>query len=308
LRVAYGRVPRDSFVVPIVDAHVHLYPPDLNRDPIGWAASHSETHWAILCTRRRKDGRGVQTFPSIDELLHSMDAAGISHAVLQGWYWQWPETCEWQNRFYAECVRAHPDRLSAFATFNPAAGRDATLAEIHRAHDDGLIGLGELSPHSQGYDVGDPIFAEALELAADLRLPVNLHVTDADSGDYPGKVLTPARYFIWLARQFPRTTFILSHWGALLPMHDEEAENLINVFYDTSASPLLYDATIWRRFLEIVPEERVLFGSDYPLNLYPKLDIEPSLLRLVEEAKASGIDSDIFGANARRLLRLPKRA
>ena len=71
---------------------------------------------------------------------------------------------------------------------------------------------------------------------------------------------------------------------------------------------VLYGYQIQNGALEIVPEERVLFGSDYPLNLYPKLDIEPSLLRLVEEAKASGIDSDIFGANARRLLRLPKRA
>lgn len=136
------------------------------------------------------------------------------------------------------------------------------------------------------------IFAEALELAADLRMPVNLHVTDADSGDYRAKSSRPpATSSGW--RISSHVTFILAHWGALLPMHDEEAENLINVFYDTSASPLLYDATIWRRFLEIVPEERVLFGSDYPLNLYPKLDVEPSLLRLVEEAKASGIDPDV---------------
>ena len=303
--IAPGPATHDFPGVPIVDAHVHLYPPELNRDPVAWAATHAETHWAMLCTRRRKDGRGVQAFPTTTELLHAMDAAGVSRAVLLGWYWQWPETCEWQNRFFAECVRAHPDRLSAFASLHPAAGQAAMLAEIRRARDDGLIGLGELSPHAQGYDVSDPVFGEALELAAELRLPVNLHVTDPASGNYPGKVETPARDFIWLAHAFPRTTFILAHWGALLPLQDEDAENLFNVFYDTAASPLLYEATIWRRFLEIVPEERVLFGSDYPLNLYPKLDPEPSLVRLVAEAKASGIAADIFGANARRLLHLP---
>jgi predicted TIM-barrel fold metal-dependent hydrolase len=24
--------------MPVIDAHVHLYPPELNRDPAGWAA------------------------------------------------------------------------------------------------------------------------------------------------------------------------------------------------------------------------------------------------------------------------------
>ena len=41
--------------------------------------------------------------------------------VLLGWYWESAETCAWQNRFYAACIRAHADRLSAFATFHPVA-------------------------------------------------------------------------------------------------------------------------------------------------------------------------------------------
>jgi uncharacterized protein len=288
----------------VIDAHVHLYPLELNRDPLIWGATQAETHWAMLCTRRRKDGRRVQGFPGIDDLLRAMDAAGVGRAVLLGWYWQWPETCVWQNRFYAECVQAHPDRLSAFATLHPSAGRDATLAEVQRARDAGLIGLGELSPHSQGYDVANPVLGEALELAAELRMPVNLHVTDHESGHYPGRVETPLRDFVWLAHTFPRTNFILSHWGGRMPLHDEEAEDLLNVFYDTAASPLLYDASIWQKFLEVVPPERVLFGSDYPLNLYPKLDDEPGLARLVAEAKAHGADAALLGGNAKRLLHL----
>ena len=63
----------------------------------------------------------------MDELLRAMDAAGISRAVLLGWYWEKPATCAGQNRFYAACVRAHPDRLMAFATLHPAAGREKVL-------------------------------------------------------------------------------------------------------------------------------------------------------------------------------------
>ena len=162
----------------VIDAHVHLYPPEVGLNPETWALGAGEPHWALLCARRRRDGRPVQSLPSVDELLRTMDAAGVGRAVLLGWYWERAETCAWQNRFYAECVHSHPDRLLAFATVHPAAGREETLAEVRRASDAGLVGLGELSPHSQHYALDDWVFADVLTLAGELGLPVNLHVTD----------------------------------------------------------------------------------------------------------------------------------
>jgi len=288
----------------LIDAHVHLYPSELNADPAGWAEGCGETHWAALCVRRRKDGKAVQIFPSVDELLREMDRAGVGRAVLLGWYWENFGTCVWQNRFYADCVRAHPDRLAGFATVDPRVGAGAALAEVRRAHADGLIGLGELSPHAQGYGVDDPGFREVLALAGKLKLPVNLHVTDPERRSYPGRVETPFGDFTRLAREFPKVTFILAHWGGLLPLHDPQVLALPNILYDTAASPLLYDDGVWRRFLGVVPRGRVLFGSDYPLNLYPKLDTTPSMPRLIAEAKGnlSGDEvSAVSEANARRL-------
>ena len=168
----------------------------------------------------------------------------------------------------------------------------------------GLAGLGELSPHAQGYAVDDPVFRDALVLAGELQLPVNLHVTDPDSRPFPGRVGTPAEDFLRLARSFPATTFNLAHWGGLLPLRDAGVLQLGNVFYDTAASPLLYDAGVWNRFLAVVPAERVLFGSDFPLNLYPKLDELPAMGRFVEEARAAGMGDGVMGENAARLLRL----
>ena len=289
----------------IVDAHVHLYPTEVDLDPAGWAATSGERHWAVLCTRKRRDGRPVQSLPTLDELLGAMDVAGISRAVLLGWYWEKPETCAWQNRFYAGAARAHPDRLSAFATFHPAAGRHGTLEEIRRAQGEGLVGLGELSPHSQVYRMDDPVFADALNLAAELRMPVNLHVTDPASRPYVGRIETPLVDFVRLARTFPLTTFILAHWGGMLPLVDSTASGsaLPNVYYDTAASPLLYDAGVWSRALPAFGSDRVLFGSDFPLNLYPKLDDAPGLSRLVAEARSGGANSAVLGENALRLLR-----
>jgi len=291
----------------VIDCHVHLYPPAVNRAPGAWAAAHGEGHWATLCTRRRQNGQAVQTFPNLPQLLRAMDAADVARVVLLGWYWEKPANCAAQNRFYARCVKAHPDRLSAFATLHPAAGRAATLQEVRRAHGEGLCGLGELSPQSQGYGMDDPVFGAVLALAAKLRLPVNLHVTDPESRSYPGRVETPLKDFARLARKFPATTFILAHWGGLLPLRDAKALELSNLFYDTAASPLLYAEDIWRRFLSAVPKERVLFGSDYPLNVYPRIDAQPDMARMVAEVHRAGLTADelhaVVRANATRLIR-----
>lgn len=288
----------------VIDSHVHLYPPELNRAPVDWAESHGERQWAGLCLRRRKNGIAVQGFPTVDELLQEMDRAGVDRAVLLGWYWTNGATCQLQNRFHATCVRRHPDRLSAFATLQPLAGKDETLAELRRAHDDGLVGLGELSPHSQGYPMDHGVFREALLFAAEFRLPVNLHVTDPNSREYPGRVETPLEDFVSLAQAFPQVNFILAHWGGLLPLRDPAIANASNIFYDTAASPLVYDDSVWTRVLAAVPPEQVLFGSDFPLNLYPKLGHEPEMKRFIAEAAAGGAPREVMGGNAVRLLRL----
>jgi predicted TIM-barrel fold metal-dependent hydrolase len=286
----------------VIDSHVHLYPSELNADPAAWAAARGEAHWAKLCTRRRKDGVPVQGFPSVDELLAEMDRAGVERAVLLGWDWDQPETCVWQNRFYGKCVRAHPDRLIGYATLHPGAGHWPTLGEMHRARDEGLVGVGELSPHSQGFGVDDPVLREVLTLAGDWKMPVNFHVTDPGSRRYPGRVETPLADFVRLAREFPATHFTLAHWGGLLPLHDREARELENIYYDTAASPLLYESDIWGRFAAALPPGRVLFGSDYPLNVFPKLSPVPEMTRLIAEARAAGAGEAVMRENALALL------
>jgi predicted TIM-barrel fold metal-dependent hydrolase len=284
--------------VAIIDAHVHLYPPAVNSDPAGWAAGQGEAHWATLCTRRRKDGRPVQAFPSPAQLLADMDAAGVSRAVLLGWYWENHATCQEHNRYYASCLRAHPARFAAFATIHPGAG-EAALDEVRRAKDAGFVGLGELSPHAQHVPLHDPVWRKILSLAGQLALPVNLHVTDPASRPYPGRVDTPLMDFVALARDFPGTTFILAHWGGGLAWAEAAAE-LANVWFDTAASPLLYGPEVWRR----APPGRVLFGSDYPLVLYPGSSPRAGFGGMVEEARRAGAAEEIFRANAAGLLDL----
>ncbi len=288
--------------VRLIDAHVHLYPPEVNRLPAVWAEEQREPHWVQLCTRWRAAGQPVQTFPSVERLLRDMDAAGVEKSVLLGWYWERPETCALQNRFYAECARAHPDRLAAFATLHPAAGKEA-LEVVRRACDQGFIGLGELSPHSQHFGCADPVWREILALAGQLKLPVNLHVTDPASRRYRGRVETPLEDFRKMAHEFPQTTFILAHWGGGLAFASA-AETPANVYYDTAASPLLYGAEAWSRGLAGAGTGRILFGTDYPLVLYPKDGAHPGMTGLLSEAGAAEVPTAILGENAARLLGL----
>ncbi|PTY04701.1 amidohydrolase [Opitutaceae bacterium EW11] len=292
----------------IVDAHVHLYPPDANRDPAGWARKQGETHWEILCARVRKNGLAVQGFPSVDELLRTMDAAGVDRAVLQAWYWERHDTCVLQNRFFAACLAAHPDRISACLTFHPGAGADAVLQELRWAKDHGFCGVGEMSPHSQAFAVDDPVWREALQACAVLALPVMLHVTEPAGKGYPGRILTPLDDFVRLAREHRATQFILAHWAARLPLDPQlgpESRSLLNVAYDTAASPLLYPAGVFREMIAAVGVDRVLFGSDYPLNLYPREQTTPEMGRFVAEATGAGLSAvesaSLLAANAERI-------
>ncbi|MFT3870861.1 MAG: amidohydrolase family protein [Nibricoccus sp.] len=295
----------------IVDAHVHLYPPEANLAPAAWAQAQGERHWTTLCTRVRKNGRAVQRFPSVDELLREMDAASVERVVLQGWYWETHATCVRQNRFYAECLKAHGDRLSAFATFHAGAGMELVSREIRRAVDEGFCGLGELSPHSQNFSVNNPVWREAMVLAGELGFPVNLHVTEPLSKNYPGKIETPLADFVHFAHEFPQTNFILAHWGARLPLNPTlgtEACACANLFYDTAASPLIYQPKVFREIIDAVGAERVLFGSDFPLNLYPDYHDTAQLGAIFKDLDAAGLSETeraaMIGGTARNLLKI----
>jgi predicted TIM-barrel fold metal-dependent hydrolase len=295
----------------IIDAHVHLYPPSVNQSPEAWAMENNEKHWALLCTRKRRSGRPVQGFPGLTELLREMDAAGIERVALQGWYWENHDTCVMQNRFYRECLLEHPDRISAFATFHPGAGEEAVLSEIRWAKDHGFCGLGELSPHSQRYPAADPLWDKVWALAEALELPVNVHVTEENSPLFPGKIHTPLADFVRWAQRHPGTTFILAHWGARLPLslqNGEAARLCRNLYYDTAASPLIYDNSVYREMVDAVGADHILYGSDHPLNLYPKIDAKATVGAMLREFSDNGLTGEeteqFLGGNSARLLRL----
>lgn len=286
----------------VIDSHVHLYPPETNRDPEAWAKASGETHWAQLCTRRRASGRPVQSFPSVDDLLRTMDAGGVERAILLGWYWEHQDTAVRQNRFFAEIVRKHPDRLTAWAAVALQAA-DAAFAEVRRAHEEGLCGIGELNPYAVGLDAVAPVLGDVLELAGELDLPVNLHVTDPASAPFPGRVETPLPALEALVRRHGRTRFVLAHWAGGM-----DVRALTNVAVDTAAAPLIYRQPVWNWLGERARPDQVVFGTDHPLDLYPSRGDGPDQAGFIAEVEGSLADEQVRGAvlggNARRLFGL----
>ena len=109
----------------------------------------------------------------------------------------------------------------------------------------------------------------------------------------------------------PELKIILAHFGGLLPFHELNKhfrKISANVYYDLAAGPLLYDSKTLPAVAEIVGSKKLLFGSDYPLRLYPNKSSEPGFKSYLAEIQAMDLSNtalmDILGLNTARLLEL----
>jgi predicted TIM-barrel fold metal-dependent hydrolase len=291
----------------ILDSHIHLYPPEVFADPVAWGTAQGEPWWT--CCVAPPHQPTLQGWADVGTLLRAMDRAGVEQGVMLGWYWERQETCELQNGWFIDWVRQHPDRLRGFATVQPNSGQRG-LDNVRAALDAGLCGIGELLPQAQGFRFTDEAWARLVALAVERRVPINLHVTDPVAvGAGAGVKATPLEDYVRLTRDFPAATFILAHWGGGLPFYELNPRiraAFRNVYYDTAASPLLYDPGVFRRVVDLIGAERILFGTDYPLLCFPRQTREPEFGRHLAEVAAAGLTeaerAAILGGNLLRLL------
>lgn len=293
----------------VIDAHIHLYAPEVSADPRAWGQARREPWW-VNCVA--PEGRSsLQGWATVEQLLRDMDSVGVDRVVLLGWYWENQATADLQNRWFADWTKAHPDRLSAFATVVPTPN-SPWVDNVRRALDQGLCGIGELLPQAQGFTFKDESFATLMEIARGYRVPTTLHVTDSLSVSPGAYVIpTPLAGYVELVKDFPENIFILAHWGAGLPFYELNrtlSALFKNTYYDTSASALLYHPSVYRRVCDLIGADRILFGSDYPLLTHRRLTREPTFAHDLQDARASGLTEpelkQVLGENARRLLRL----
>ena len=273
----------------IIDFHTHIFPSAICQNRKKFFASEPAFKLLYQSSKSRMVGA--------IELLKAMDEDEVDKSVIFGFPWKNPETFKMHNDHIMEMVQKYPHRFSGMGCFEPS-GRHA-VAEAERCLDGGLAGIGELAFYQAGIDeTALEQLAPIMAMCADRNLPVLIHTNEPVGHTYPGKTPITLAQIYRLIKRFPKNKIILAHWGGGLffysLMKKDVKESLTNVFFDTAASPFLYDPAIHQLAAGLIGVDKILFGSDYPL-------LPPA--RYFAELKKTGLTKPqidkICGGNAR---------
>ena len=278
----------------IIDFHVHIFSEDIRKNRSAYFPS--EPAFKLLYDSPKAK------LVSAEETLMMMDEEGVDRSVVFGFPWRDADTFRRENDYILETVHKYPGRFIGLACFD-ALNRDAA-AETERCLNGGLHGVGELAFYESGIDDAcidalDPVMAVCREQD---RL-VLIHTNEPVGHAYPGKSPNTLAQIYRMLQAFPENKIVLAHWGAGIFFYNllkrEVKETLKNVWYDTAASPFLYDVDIYPMAGQMAGQEKLLFGTDYPL-------LKPG--RYFGDMAKSGISvaetEGICGENARNLLGL----
>ncbi len=237
---------------------------------------------------------------SADELVQAMDEGGVDKSVVFGFPWADIEKSRAHNDYVIESVNRFPDRLIGFCCLDPlSSGADL---EVERCFNAGLAGVGELAFYTGGIDTAAINgLSSIMKICREKNVPIMIHTNEPVGHEYPGKTPVTPGQILDLAKTYPENKIILAHWGGGIffyhLMKKEVKDILANLWFDTAASPYLYDARIYSIALEIIGSEKILFGSDYPL-------LQPA--RYYRDIDESGVDKAakgaILGGSAEKLL------
>jgi predicted TIM-barrel fold metal-dependent hydrolase len=281
----------------IIDFHTHIFSPKLKEYRERYIKA--DPCFAELYSSEKA------RMTTAEELIESMDDEGIGMAVVLNIGWSSHELCVETNNYILESIDRYPDRLIGFCAVQPSAG-DTALKEIERCVKNGIRGIGEMRPDTQSFDLTDGSRTDDL---ADLLIRKNLiflvHSSEPVGHLYQGKgSVTPDRLYPFISR-YPELTVVAAHWGGGLPFYflmPEVKKACKNVYFDTAASPYLYDKRIYQHVITIAGADKILFGTDYPLMRPKRLLNEIDSLEL-----STGTREMILRENAAGLLGIQRR-
>lgn len=267
----------------IIDFHTHIFPRD-------------------VCERREEYARRDPTFGEMyrdrnatiataEDLLTSMDEAGVDVSVGLGFAWQDHADIVRHNDYLLESAEKSNGRIVPFATVNMAAAR--AEAEIERCAKAGARGLGELRPENQGWELNTDAGRALADCARELRLVLLFHVTETGERSYPGRRGLEFREFRTFAERNGDLKIVGAHFGG---GYYTNKGLRAAPYVDTAAQLFLHPGESAVEALKRVPGHRILFGSDFPLASQTR-----QLAELRTKLPADCVDAAL-GDNAEELL------
>lgn len=227
---------------------------------------------------------------SLEEMIARMDAAGIERAFLiaaKVGRLGIPACYHVDYRLVAEAVQKHPDRFFGLAGLDPTEGMRG-VRELERAvRDYGFIGAHfyphwyELPPdHAKWY----PFYAKCCELDVPVQLQVGQSMVYDPS--YPLRSVGRPITLDAVACDFPELRIIGIHVG--IPWTDEMiamAWKHPNVFIGSDAHSPRYWPQSFVHYIRSHGQDKVIFGTDFPVLDFARTMAEIEALDLPEVPK-----------------------
>ena len=242
---------------------------------------------------------------SLDAMLARMDGAGIERAFLiaaKVGPLGHPACYHVPYRLVADAVQRHPARFHGLAGLDPTEGMAGVRALERAVRDDGFVGAHfyphwfEMPPdHARWY----PFYAKCCEL----DIPVQLQVGQSMIYDpsYPRRSVGRPLALDSVACDFPELRLIGIHIG--IPWTDEMiamAWKHPNVFIGSDAHSPKFWPPSFVNFINTYGQDKVIFGTDFPVLQFERTRAEIEALGLRPEPKRK-----LLRDNVLRIYRLP---
>jgi uncharacterized protein len=228
-----------------------------------------------------------------EQLLDAADRLGIDLLCCSMLTPRRPATTEGYqecNRWVADSLRRHPDRLLGYCYVNPGTGQDA-LDEVRRCYEvDGFIGIKLYNEHT----CTEPIVFPVIELAIELGIPILHHAGHMHYFVEAQPKISDGGHLAELARRYPEATLICAHicGGGDWEWTIKALRHAPNVYLDTSGS--VTDDGVVEMAAQVLGVDRLLFGCDMSMTAGVG---RMRGARLTEDEKQK-----ILGGNMRRIL------
>ncbi len=243
----------------MIDIHTHLFP--------DWVQANRWEYVKRDKVFKEIYGNEKARMVTAKETIEAMNDQEVARSVVFGFPWKDQGINQNHNDYILDAAKEFPDRLIPFACLNPLA--PGAPEETIRCIERGAKGVGEIAFYDRIIDeeVIDHL-RPIMETLRDARLPFLIHTNEPIGHIYPGKSMKGLKEIELLVKNFPENVIILAHWGGGILFYElmKEIKALFNhVYYDTAASPYLYQPEIFKIAGEVIGFERILMGSDFPL-------------------------------------------